>query len=161
MQLFGNNIDTTGIQLPELGGKIQEVRLYKLEDSFGVDIYLDQNVYVMATAYPDKASDDLLLAMTKSTAYEVEVYTQQFLAKNWYLNINPDNALDITMIPATEPDEDYNEIADKLKFDTIIIDAGHGGKDPGNIGYRHTKEKDVVLAISKNWENILKSIYPM
>jgi N-acetylmuramoyl-L-alanine amidase len=160
MQLFGNNIDTTGIQLPELGGKIQEVRLYKLEDSFGVDIYLDQNVFVMASAYPDKASDDLLLAMTKSTAYEVEVYTQQFLAKNWYLNINPDNALDITMIPATEPDEDYNEIADKLKFDTIIIDAGHGGKDPGNIGYRHTKEKDVVLAISKKLGEYIEEYLP-
>lgn len=160
MQLFGNNIDTTGIQLPEIGGKIQEVRLYEMEDSFGVDIYLDQNVYVMANAYPDKMSDDILLAMTKSTAYEVEVYTQQFLAKNWYLNINPEDALDITMIPAAEPDENYNDIADKLKFDTIVIDAGHGGKDPGNIGYRRTKEKDIVLAISKKLGEYIEEYLP-
>ena len=160
MQLFGNNIDTTGIQLPEIGGKIQEVRLYEMEDSYGVDIYLDQNVYVMANAYPDKMSDDILLAMTKSTAYEVEVYTQQFLAKNWYLNINPEDALDITMIPAAEPDENYNDIADKLKFDTIVIDAGHGGKDPGNIGYRRTKEKDIVLAISKKLGEYIEEYLP-
>ena len=31
----------------------------------------------------------------------------------------------------------------------IIIDAGHGGKDPGAVGQNGTKEKDVVLKISK------------
>lgn len=36
------------------------------------------------------------------------------------------------------------------KRDLIIaIDAGHGGKDPGAIGYRKTKEKDITLAIAK------------
>ncbi len=30
----------------------------------------------------------------------------------------------------------------------VVIDAGHGGKDPGAIGRMGTKEKDVVLAIS-------------
>ncbi|MGE3769957.1 MAG: N-acetylmuramoyl-L-alanine amidase [Bdellovibrionales bacterium] len=31
----------------------------------------------------------------------------------------------------------------------LMIDAGHGGKDPGAIGRRGTKEKDVVLDISR------------
>lgn len=31
----------------------------------------------------------------------------------------------------------------------IAIDAGHGGKDPGAVGKRGAREKDVVLAISK------------
>jgi N-acetylmuramoyl-L-alanine amidase len=31
----------------------------------------------------------------------------------------------------------------------IAIDAGHGGDDPGAIGRRKTREKDVVLAIAK------------
>lgn len=31
----------------------------------------------------------------------------------------------------------------------IAIDAGHGGEDPGAIGPRGTREKDVVLAIAK------------
>lgn len=31
----------------------------------------------------------------------------------------------------------------------IAIDAGHGGQDPGAVGKRGTKEKDVVLAIAK------------
>lgn len=32
---------------------------------------------------------------------------------------------------------------------TVVIDAGHGGKDPGAIGKRGSKEKDIVLAIAK------------
>jgi N-acetylmuramoyl-L-alanine amidase len=31
----------------------------------------------------------------------------------------------------------------------IVIDAGHGGHDPGAIGYRKTYEKDITLAYSK------------
>ncbi|MEI6848221.1 MAG: N-acetylmuramoyl-L-alanine amidase [Chlorobiaceae bacterium] len=35
----------------------------------------------------------------------------------------------------------------KWKLNTIILDAGHGGKDPGAIGGNGTREKDVVLNI--------------
>lgn len=33
-------------------------------------------------------------------------------------------------------------------IDKIVIDAGHGGKDPGAIGKGKTKEKDITLAIA-------------
>lgn len=32
---------------------------------------------------------------------------------------------------------------------TIAIDPGHGGKDPGAIGHKGTREKDVVLALGR------------
>jgi N-acetylmuramoyl-L-alanine amidase len=38
--------------------------------------------------------------------------------------------------------------AKKPRVRTIVIDPGHGGKDPGAIGRRGTKEKDVVLKIA-------------
>ena len=43
-----------------------------------------------------------------------------------------------------------------LFFDTIVIDAGHGGKDPGARGKSGLKEKDVVLDIAKRLETLLK-----
>ena len=38
----------------------------------------------------------------------------------------------------------------------IAIDAGHGGEDPGTIGRKGTREKDVVLAIAKELHGQLK-----
>jgi len=36
---------------------------------------------------------------------------------------------------------------DQWDLDTIVLDAGHGGKDPGTIGRRGTKEKNITLDI--------------
>ncbi|WP_368904823.1 N-acetylmuramoyl-L-alanine amidase [Taklimakanibacter lacteus] len=38
----------------------------------------------------------------------------------------------------------------------IVIDPGHGGIDPGAVGVRRTKEKDVVLAFSRALRDRLK-----
>lgn len=44
------------------------------------------------------------------------------------------------------------------KRDIIIaIDAGHGGEDPGAIGPRRRREKDVVLAIAKELNALLEN----
>lgn len=46
----------------------------------------------------------------------------------------------------------------KQRKPLIVIDAGHGGHDPGAIGRRGTKEKDITLAYSKELrKQLLKS----
>jgi N-acetylmuramoyl-L-alanine amidase len=45
---------------------------------------------------------------------------------------------------------------EKWLIDKIVIDPGHGGKDPGTIGVRGTYEKDVVLPISKKLKKLLE-----
>lgn len=43
-----------------------------------------------------------------------------------------------------------------LKVKRIVIDPGHGGKDPGAIGKKGLKEKDVTLTLAKMLEKELK-----
>ncbi|MBE0668162.1 MAG: N-acetylmuramoyl-L-alanine amidase, partial [Bacteroidales bacterium] len=40
------------------------------------------------------------------------------------------------------------QAAPPVKEWTVVIDAGHGGKDPGSIGYSKTKEKDLNLKVA-------------
>lgn len=53
--------------------------------------------------------------------------------------------------------------AGKHRISVILIDAGHGGRDPGSIG-RHGSlsvyEKDVTLFVAKSLERLLKQKYP-
>lgn len=49
----------------------------------------------------------------------------------------------------TKSKEEPKPSAKKLRDVIIAVDAGHGGKDPGAIGYAGSKEKDVTLQIAK------------
>lgn len=46
-----------------------------------------------------------------------------------------------------------------FKFKTIVIDAGHGGKDPGAHG-AYSLEKNVALAIAKKVEHLVENNIP-
>ena len=50
---------------------------------------------------------------------------------------------------------DLRSEREKWEFKTIVIDAGHGGKDPGAVGYMGTKEKDIALDVAKRLEKKL------
>ena len=57
----------------------------------------------------------------------------------------------------------FNPVVNKFNQKTItaiIIDAGHGGKDPGSIGINKIKEKDIVLSFSLELKEELKKILP-
>ncbi len=42
-----------------------------------------------------------------------------------------------------------SKVTKKFRKFNIVIDPGHGGEDPGSVGRNGTREKDVVLQISK------------
>lgn len=43
----------------------------------------------------------------------------------------------------------------------IVVDPGHGGKDPGATGARGTREKDIALAVSKRLAALINREYGM
>ena len=45
---------------------------------------------------------------------------------------------------------------EKWLIDKIVIDPGHGGRDPGTIGVRGTYEKNVVLGIAKKLKRLIE-----
>lgn len=51
---------------------------------------------------------------------------------------------------------EYNAPQKKARDIVVAIDAGHGGEDPGAMGPRRTREKDVVLAIARKLNALLE-----
>lgn len=47
----------------------------------------------------------------------------------------------------------------EYKINTVVIDAGHGGKDPGAVG-KHSYEKDIALNISLKTGEYIKEHFP-
>ncbi|AXR67953.1 N-acetylmuramoyl-L-alanine amidase family protein [Leptospira mayottensis] len=61
-----------------------------------------------------------------------------------------ENVLELEILPSTE----------KLEIKTILIDAGHGGKDPGTASNNGTNEKLVALQVAKILQKFFEKVYP-
>ncbi len=59
------------------------------------------------------------------------------------------------LVTAREYEERKNPSAGERKF-RILIDPGHGGKDPGAVKRGSAKEKDINLEVAKSLYNLLK-----
>lgn len=59
----------------------------------------------------------------------------------------------------TSPGDTTKIITSSFRFKTVVIDAGHGGKDPGAHG-AHASEKTVALAIAKKLRDAIKTQLP-
>ena len=47
------------------------------------------------------------------------------------------------------------------KLDVVVIDPGHGGKDPGTIGVTGAQEKNIVLAIALKLGEMIQKKFPL
>ena len=78
------------------------------------------------------------------------------ISHEWYQNNDPS---EIVVTLRTALDNNINQMKkdrERWRLDTIVLDAGHGGKDPGAIGKYGTKEKDIVLDITKRVGRLLE-----
>ena len=64
---------------------------------------------------------------------------------------SPDpNTIVITLRTPFDKSADRTRVLrNRWRLDTVVLDAGHGGKDGGTVGRNGTREKDIVLDISK------------
>ncbi|MGE5253497.1 MAG: N-acetylmuramoyl-L-alanine amidase, partial [Planctomycetaceae bacterium] len=90
-----------------------------------------------------------------------------FLVKPGKLNVfllkpfedKPDRlVMDVSRPDLEEKEKEQRQVTRDLKAKKkriVVIDAGHGGDDPGAIGPRKTLEKDIVLALAQNLQKVL------
>jgi N-acetylmuramoyl-L-alanine amidase len=73
----------------------------------------------------------------------------------FYQNKNTNEIVITLWAPLSKSVAKINEVKSQWEIDTIVLDAGHGGKDPGTIGKYGTKEKTVCLDVVKRVGKLL------
>jgi len=165
--VYEQQIDTAAITMPNLQPPFDALSLHPIPNGLGFDLYLQDSNFFIADIYPDRNSPDVLLALTNASKQDVEVLTSQMEPIAWQKlvlpeDFLPDSSVDTVGVSISEEirDDSYYQIKDKLQFDRIVIDAGHGGRDPGAIGYRGVQEKTIVLNVAKKLGGYLKKYIP-
>lgn len=139
-------------------------------NGIGIDIFFmspeerGSNSVYLARAYPDQNGSHLLLGYTEISPQEMQLLSEDIDTIDW-AEIDEqrlqetDTSGTVAEAPA-EPAAPESELLPEessfgeinrsaIRFDTIILDAGHGGRDPGAVSPNGRFEKDIVLAVTK------------
>jgi N-acetylmuramoyl-L-alanine amidase len=131
---------------------VQQRSLY--DDLITLNIPLS-SPYVIQTAFMI-AGDPHRLVIDMIPASILE-YEQQTNIKHGPLNLPVSKTRLDHLISGLSYNETPTPIAkpEKIKKPIVVIDAGHGGRDPGAVSKIGIKEKDITLPVSKRLARIL------
>lgn len=167
MTLYGEDIDTTEIRLTESSPVFDQISFHDIPFGIGVDIYLPDDTFFKAKSYLDANGKDLLLGLTYAEKKDITYLTEGLNPVIWPRLSDKNNGLIVETNRNLEnvstrdyTDNSYNQVKDKMKFDVVVIDPGHGGKDVGAIGYKRVYEKDIVLNIAKKVGGYINEYLP-
>ena len=93
-----------------------------------------------------RSGDDIRLIFYTNNVFKVKHYTLAPNKKYKYHRLVIDL---IDLLPKTALTDTAIEQYDAPERKVVIVDAGHGGEDPGALGKNGSREKDVNLAIAK------------
>ena len=93
-----------------------------------------------------RSGDDIRLIFYTNNVFKVKHYTLAPNKKYKYHRLVIDL---IDLLPKTALTDTVIEQYDTPERKVVIVDAGHGGEDPGALGKNGSREKDVNLAIAK------------
>ena len=159
----------SGVQAEEkANGALVQIAMQNLPSAYEAEIGEENTLYI--TIMPATGDMSKLSSLPPTDIYSSVFAIQNpnsvqlsFKLKHKYLSQqifidSTANALvvalysqaDVKQIAADEIKKQLEDEKKNWKFDVVVIDPGHGGEDPGAIGFRGTMEKNVTLAIAKD-----------
>jgi len=145
MVIYSADLDTTDFQYPPTGPVFNDFELFNIPDGIALNIHIHDGHYFNYSTYTDMNGTDHLLALTSTEDTQMTGITSEMEPINWALFA--ENESFTADIDEETEDTTVTERTSGSRFNVVVIDAGHGGKDPGTIGGR-IHEKDVVLDVA-------------
>jgi len=132
LSLFGGNLNPGEINSLQQIGHVQEIRAYQFPDCAQISLKLKEES-ISYKAYAQSEPDRILLSLRTETSARWNASQGLIRARGF------------------ETERAQNPV------DVVVIDPGHGGKDPGAIGPSGLQEKEVVLDICKRLASLLQT----
>lgn len=131
LTLVGATVDSDALGAIQPRGLVQKALAFQSPTSAQLTLKLRGEILGTELLRAED-SNDLLLAIYTPTAEELALRKRREIEKN------------------------LERERSKWKMDVIVIDPGHGGKDPGTRGVTGTQEKDITLGIALKLGKLLK-----
>jgi len=114
----------------------------------------DKFIKRIRAAQFNKTTVRIVLDVERNQRYNVFYLTEP---DGIAIDVSVSDVLPMAPLPPDEPESVPLVKQLGLKVRTIVIDPGHGGKDPGAVSRNGLQEKGVVLDVAKRLESLLKS----
>lgn len=145
VMIYSRDLRTSGFTPPDMKPGIDRFEYHQMEKGFGLDIFLEEGHYFKSNAYYDQNRSHILLSLEKSDREAVALLTNNEEQIYWYDVQDQTATFDYTF----DESDSFIPLTSGRDFNVIVIDAGHGGKDPGALNQRlGIREKDVALAVA-------------
>jgi len=128
-------VDTIAFQKIRAFGAIREILVFPSPTSVQLTFRVAPDVLPPPEITSDPSSNNIYISLrTRSEVQkaELEQRRQEIMRQN------------------------LESVRARWKLDVIVIDPGHGGRDPGTIGVAGTKEKDIALSIGLKLGKLLE-----
>jgi N-acetylmuramoyl-L-alanine amidase len=150
---------------------IVSIKKVDVKGGGGLILELKPGEYYTSNIYKDSNKRDILIALTRASEEQALDFARREKGFGWAKA--PAVSIPVAVAPSTNKpaekspqppangrtrelsedeaaalltaDATYNRVRDNVKFDVVVIDAGHGGHDSGAIGFAKSKEKDLAL----------------
>ena len=133
--IMGANADTIAINATKPFGAVRKVLAFQSPTSLQLTFQVSSDV-VQAETANDPASNNLLISLRTLSSSEKDAQKKK---KQETIK------------------QQLNNGRDRWKLDVIVIDAGHGGRDPGCIGVVGTREKNVTLDVGLKLGHLIEA----
>lgn len=141
--------------VPILNGLVQRVRVSRFDEQrtrVVIDLYHESEYKIVNLEDPYRLVIDLLGAPQTQGGKRPTVVSsgQQVSADDSIADI-------LKKVPSRQPVLHVPQQSKDEGIHLIVVDAGHGGRDPGAVGPHKVKEKDVTLGMAKALASALRN----
>jgi N-acetylmuramoyl-L-alanine amidase len=143
IDLYGAKADLELLRKTPLGGLIRQIKVDQLGELLSIAFLLRQEP-LSSEIYQYQFNNEVVAVFR--TKEEIQLEQNESTAHE-----SSDN---------DEIQQQLDEERKRWLIDTVVIDPGHGGKDPGAIGVKKTYEKDIVLDVGLKLGKIIKKNMP-